>query len=118
MSLLAYPAFSLEVVQGIVRIVRGRTVAAEYQLFVKLVWSIVGTGLGATIGEPANVEPVFGAVDDGELTECQAALEAAYEEGMAYGGAEGEAAIDPATIAILIDLAIKIITRIIERRRT
>lgn len=117
---LAYPPFSLACVRDTVRIVRGRTVAAEQKLFAKCVWSLAGTGLGATIGEPEEVEPVFAsdAIDDGELAECRAALEVAYEDGMAYGAGEGEAAIDPATLAILIDLAVKLITKWLERRKS
>ncbi len=115
MSHVAYPAFSLDCVRNVVRIVRGGTVAAELKLFAKCVWSLTGTGLGAAIGEPGEVEPVFAAVDEGELKECLAALEVAYDDGMVYGA--GETAIDPVTLSIMIDLAVKLLKAWIERRK-
>lgn len=116
-----YPAFSLDCPKQIIRMVSGRTVRAEIKLFAKCVWSIAGTGLGATIGEPDDVEPlVFGSdqVEVAQLEEAKAALEQVAAEGERFGAGEGEGeeAIDPVTL-MLIQMAIQLFAKWIEKRR-
>lgn len=114
-----YAPFSLECPKEIIRMVSGRTVRNELPLFAKCVHTIAGTALGATIGEPADVEPLVFGSDDvtiADLEEVKAALKEVKEE-PTFGAGEGDEAIDPATLMLLIDLAIKLITKLIERRK-
>jgi hypothetical protein len=112
----AYPAFSLDCVKDVIRIVRGGTITAELPLFAKCVYTLVGAGLGAAIGEPPDVAPALAAADsDAELRECCAALESVA--GVQMAAAEGEQAIDPATIALLVQLAVQLIQAFLNRKK-
>jgi hypothetical protein len=118
MSHQPYAPFDLDCVKDIIRMVRGRTVREELPLFAKCVHTLTGTALGATIGEPYLVEPSFGAaeVSDADLNEAAAALQ--EYQGASFG-AEGDSAeaIDPATLAMLIQLAVTLISKWLERRQ-
>lgn len=112
-----YAPFDLDCIKDIIRMVRGRTVREELPLFAKCVHSLVGAGLGATIGEPDLVEPSFGAADvsDADLNECAAALQ--EFEGQSFGAEADAEAIDPATISLLIQLAMTLIQKWLEKRK-
>lgn len=115
-----YPALDLECVTEIVRMVRGRTVRDEIKWFAKHVYNLTGAGLSFFPGEPDDVTPIFGG-EAAEPTveqvqECKAALEQAQGELQSFGADENEA-IDPATIAMLIQLAVTLITKWLERRK-
>jgi hypothetical protein len=117
MSHQPYPTFELDCIRDLVRMVRGRTVRTELPLFAKCVYTLVGAGLAASVGEPDLVEPSFGSADvsDADLLECQAALQ--EFEGTFGAEADGAEAIDPATLAMLIQLAVTLITKWLERRK-
>ncbi len=119
-----YAAFDVDCVKDTIRIVRGGTVKEELPLFAKCVHTLVGAGLGATIGEPPG--PVAAdaatevAVEECSLTaleECRHALEDFEEDGPGVYGAD-PAAIDPATLQMLIALAVQLITAWINRKKT
>lgn len=115
----SYPPFALTPITEIIQAVRAGTLRDDVPLAAKCAWEIVGMGLGATVGEPAEHPHAFGAgpeVSTADLEECKAALESV--EGQSFGAAGDEAeAIDPATLAMLIQLAVSIITKLIERRK-
>lgn len=113
-----YPAFSAECFGDLIRVVRGGTVREELPLFAKCVYTLAGAALGATVGEPAG--PLAGAAPDAEqsveeLRECLASLSALKEDGHGVYGAD-EAAIDPATLSLLIQLAVQLISAWINRK--
>lgn len=114
-----YPQFSVECFKEFLRIVRGNTIREELALFVKCLWTLISGGLAATIGEPPGPAPTFGheGVDctTDELQECLTALQGMKEDGPGIYGA-GETAIDPAILAILIDLGIKAIMAWLAKR--
>lgn len=115
-----YPPLSLECVTEIIRMVRGRTVRDEIKLFAKCVYELVGGGLSLFPGEPEEVEPLIGAADvpTDQLQECKAALEQVQAEAQSFGAdADDAEAIDPATLAMLIQLAVTLITKWLERRK-
>lgn len=109
-----YPAFDLDCMREVVRIVRGGTILTEKKLFAKCVYELTGAGLSLTIGEPDVLGPFAGTVEPSltDLEDCCSAL----QDADVFGAAEDEA-IDPATIMLLVELAVKIITAIIERRK-
>lgn len=117
-----YPPFQLECLTTIVRIVRSKAIAEERALFAKCLYEILGAGLALGFGEPdgpiltGQESAELEAASTAELMKCCEALESAQSEVQSVGDAEAKA-IDPATLAILIDLAIRIITAIINRRK-
>lgn len=120
MSHQPYPAFDIDCAKDIVRIVRNGAIAAEAPLFAKCVYTLAGAGLAMSVGEPSDVQGVFGdaEVTTDDLEECLNALQKAEDSSEENFGAGDEAeAIDPATIAMLIQLAITLITKWLERRR-
>lgn len=119
-----YPSFDIECFTEIVRIVRERAISTERKWLAKHCWMIVSGSIKLSIGEPDNGPILVGqepseleAVSTEELTQCCEALEAAQGEAQSFGAGDAEAeAIDPALIAILIDLAFKIIKGWLDRR--
>lgn len=115
-----YPQFSVECLKDLLRIIRGGTVREELALFAKCLYSMVGAALSATIGDPpgpmASVERQAEPTTE-ELEECHAALASMREDGHGIYGS-GEAAIDPATLTILINLAVQLITAWLAKRKT
>lgn len=120
-----YPPFDVECIQDIFRLVRGRTVRDELPLFAKCVYTLVGAGLSITLGEPNDGPMLAGqpadaleGVSDDELQKCCQALEQAEGEVQTFGAGDAEAEkLDPATLALLIQLAIQVIQAIINRRK-
>lgn len=115
-----YPRFQLSCITEIIRVVRGGTVKAEAPLLCKCCYELTGAGLGITVGEPPGVEPLIGDADfgsDGQLQECQDALEQAEGDINQFGAEGPDAGIGPAEIAMLIQLAMAVLKAIRERRR-
>lgn len=119
-----YAAFDVDCVKDVIRIVRSGSVKDELPLFAKCVHTLVGAGLGATIGEPPGPVAANAVVDEAlaecslaELEECRHALEDLEEDGPGTFGAD-PAAIDPATLQMLIALAVQLITAWINRKKT
>jgi hypothetical protein len=117
-----YPQFSLITVTTLWTMLRERTVRDNPKSFAKHLYVLLGAALGLLVGEPDDVQPLFGdaeEADDATLEGLLGELKAAQEDGIAetFGAAEGEQAIDPATLAILINLAVTLIQKIIERRK-
>lgn len=123
MAHLAYPGFSLECAQEIFRMLRGRTVRQEFKLFMKCQWMLQGGAYGVVPGEPDQVEPSFASgpeCDEETARNVLAELKAVGDEGIpeTFGAADENAeAIDPATIAIIIQLVTTLIQKWIERRK-
>lgn len=119
-----YAAFDVDCVKDVIRIIRGGTVREELPLFAKCVHTLVGAGLGATIGEPpgplaasAVAETVVEECSLSSLEECRHVLEDLQEDGPGTFGAD-EAAIDPATLAVLIQLAVQLLNAWINRKKS
>ncbi len=116
-----YPPFSSECLSDLYRLVTTRAVREELPLFAKCLYTLIGASLGMSIGEPTHVEGVFGDAepDAAELEKCRDALQSYADEGQTFG-ADGDEAekLDPATIAMLIQLAVTLISKWLERRRT
>lgn len=111
-----YPSFSPACFGDIIRIVRGGTVREELPLLAKCLYTLIGASLSATIGEP---DETFAAAIDSlsvdELGECYSALQGVKEDGPGIYGA-GESAIDPATLAMLIQLGMALLKAWIDRK--
>lgn len=114
-----YPQFSVECLKDLLRIIRGGTVREELALFAKCLYSMVGAALSATIGDPpgpvASTERLADPTNE-ELEECRAALASMKEDGHGIYGAN-EAAIDPATLTLIINLAVQLITAWLAKRK-
>lgn len=104
MGFKPYDPFSLEVITEPVRIIRAGTVKEEFPKLAKCAHSFAGTVLGATVGEPSDVDgPVMGqteGVTDKQVEE----FAAAYESLETYGAADGDKALDPVTISLILSL--------------
>jgi hypothetical protein len=117
-----YPPFSLDCVRELYRIITSGAIRTEIKLFAKCTYELVGSGLALVPGEPEDVQPIFGEVGgDGyaELDKLQHELVAVKEVGLPpeMYGASDDAAIDPSTLMLLIDLALKLIQAIRNRRK-
>ncbi len=119
-----YAAFDVDCVKDVIRIVRSGSVKDELPLFAKCVHTLVGAGLGATIGEPpgpvAADAVAAAAIEECSLSDleaCRQSLEDLEEDGPGTFGAD-PAAIDPATLQMLIALAVQLITAWINRKKT
>lgn len=118
-----YPAFSLDPIQDVVRAVRAGTLRDDLPLAAKCAWEIVGMGLGATVGEPAEHPHGFGANggEEANVEDLEACRDGLQQLDVQTFGAAGDSAdaeaIDPATLTMLIQLAVSIITKLIERRK-
>lgn len=119
-----YAAFDVDCVKDVLRIVRSGSVKDELPLFAKCVHTLVGAGLGATIGEPpgplaasAVAETAVEECSLSSLEECRHVLEDLQEDGPGTFGAD-PAAIDPATLAVLIQLAVQLLNAWINRRKS
>ena len=116
-----YPQFSLVTVTTLWTMLRERTVRDNPKAFAKHLYVLMGAALGLLVGEPEDVPPLFGDVeqaDDANLESLMTELKAVKEEGLeTFGAAEGEQAIDPATIIMLIQVIVPLIQKILERRR-
>lgn len=118
-----YPPFSLECVTNIVRIVRARAIAEERALFAKCVYELVGAGLAMSVGEPsdgpfAGSNEVLESTKVEELEDCRAALSEAQGQVESFGAAVDEkVGLDPATLALLLQIGMKLLEAIIARRK-
>ena len=115
MSHQPYPDFSPSCFGDIIRIGRGGTIREELPLFVKCLYTIEGAALKATVGEPDAFGTPFDSASRDDLVECQAALAAIKEDGPGVFGADG-AAIDPATIAIIVQSVMALINLWLNRK--
>ncbi len=118
-----YPRLSTECFGDILRIVRSRAVRDELALFLKCVYTLLGAALGATVGEPpgpmaSQFDAALSECTLGELVELRSSL-TAFQDDMADGievyGA-GDTAIDPATLAIIMQLVMALINKWINKK--
>lgn len=119
-----YPTFDVDCAKDIYRIVTSGQIVEEKSLFAKCVYTLVGAGLGLTLGEPDDVKPLLLAaegIDLATLEQCREALAGVADTGLPPGMMAapdaGEKAIDPATLAMLIQLAVQLITAFINRKK-
>lgn len=106
---------AIEALQNIVRLVRNGQVRDEFPLFYHSVAALV-----AAVGDALfPLEPTVGAaaIDDALLADACDCLADAKSQLQAFA-ADGAEKLDPATIALLIDLAVKLITKWLEKRRS
>jgi hypothetical protein len=116
-----YEPLSIECASDLFRMLRGRTVRDEFKLFCKCFHILLGGVFAVVVGEPDEVEPVVGAADDiptAELVRLKAEFEQlAADSATTFGADDGNEKLDPATVAMLIQLAVTLITKWIERRK-
>jgi hypothetical protein len=117
-----YPRFSTECFSDTLRIIRSRAVRDELALFLKCVYTLLGAALGATVGEPPG--PMASQLDSAlnectldELIELRSSMIALQEDGFETFGAS-ETAIDPATLAIIMQLVMALINKWINKKQT
>lgn len=117
-----YPeSLPVDCLTDIVSLIRSRQVAAEKAKFFNCVWTVQGYAQKLGFGDP---EQQFGEAaplqeaDANQLDDCAVALLSFKSEvsDEPTFGADGEEAIDPATILVLIELAMKVIEFIRNRR--
>lgn len=116
-----YPALDLACASELWRLVRERAIRTEFPLFAKCVYSLLGTALGQFVGEPDGVEVLFGGgdADDSTLAALQTELESLHADGppAEVFGAEGDQeALNPAVIAIIMQV-LPLIIELIKKRR-
>lgn len=118
-----YPSLQLECVTTLIDITRRGALRAEIKEAAKCAYELGGAVLGVTVGEPADlivgdaaretyVEPSLQ-----ELETCHAQLTASAPELEAFGAEDAEAQIDPATMALIIQLALKALEFFMNRKR-
>lgn len=113
----AYPqSLPLECISAVVSMVRNREVAEKKAEFAHCVWEIQGFAQKSLLGEGEHNFGDAGPWSEAELTECATALKDFQDEPPTFGATEEEA-IDPATLMILVQLAIKLITALANRRK-
>jgi hypothetical protein len=121
MSHHPYPAvLPTECLTTVISLIRNRQVADQPAEFANCLWTMVGFGLKLGFGDPDAHEEKFGAADvpsDKELNECHAALASYEDDGPSFAAAEGEQAIDPATIVVLVQLVMQIIEFLRNRKK-
>lgn len=116
MSHQPYPTFSPACCGDIIRIVRTGTVREELPLLAKCLYTLIGAALAGTVGEPDETfAEALASMSVDELGECYAALQTVNEDSNGLYGA-GESAIDPATLALLIQLGMALLKAWIDRR--
>lgn len=100
-----YPTdLPLSDIQNVIRIVRTGAVKAEYKQLIASAYEVEGYLLGTFVGEPSP--KLMAQAGAGDLLECGKVLEA-YKPQL---GAEADAtAIDPATIAMILQLVMTLI---------
>lgn len=119
---LPYQQFSVACLMELIKIIRSGTVREELALFCKCLYSLIGGGLLATVGEPPGpmetgtftleADPTLA-----ELEECYNTLAAMKEDGPGIYGA-GESALDPATITMLIQFGMMLLKAWIDRKKS
>lgn len=116
-----YPeTLPVECITEIIRTVRQRKIAEDAANFANCLWTVVGFGLKVGVGEATHEDGPFGAADVSveQLDECHNALAEASTLSAAEFGADDPNKLDPATIALLIQLAMQIITAWLNRKKT
>jgi hypothetical protein len=120
------PSLPVDCLTDIVNLIRSRQVAAEKAKFFNCVWTVQGYAQKLGFGDPDSEER-FGAApledaDCNQLDDCQVALltykREVSDEPQTFAAAEGETAIDPLTVLAIIEMAMKIIVFIRERRKS
>lgn len=114
-----YPqSFPLECITLIVAMIRNREASARRAEFAHCVWELVGFGLKATLGDASHAFGAAGDVDDDKLRECVTALKDYQDDGEAFGADSADEGIDPATLMILINLAVTLIQKWLNRKES
>lgn len=125
-----YPSLQLECVTTLIDITRRGALRAEIKEAAKCAYELGGAVLGVTVGEPADL--IVGDASSGdngapfsetyvepslqELETCHAQLTASAPELEAFGAEDAEAQIDPATMALIIQLALKALEFFMNRK--
>ena len=128
-----YPKLELECVTTLVDITRRGALKAEIKTAAKCAYNLGGAGLGIFVGEPedvivgddvTNVGQAVAEPSIEELEDCRNQLSAAMPEILegnfgAVGGFGEDATenLDPATLALLMQFAMKMIELFINRKK-
>lgn len=129
MSHRPYPTLDVKCVTTIIDILRRGAIQAEIKEFAKCSYELGGAALGIMVGEPEDV--IVGAADvaaindgptEGQLKECHAALtgaELTLDSAWGDSGSDGNAEkLDPATVALIIQLALKALEFFLNRKKS
>lgn len=114
-----YPALKVEHLSTIVRIIRERSFEQETPLLAKCAYTLVGAGLKMMVGEPEGVPlsaDLAEALPVDDLVAAQSALRGLVEDGLPRAS-HSESAESLGPTSLLIELALKAIAQIIERRK-
>jgi hypothetical protein len=112
-----YPPFSAEPILDVARIIRGGTLETELPLACKAGYALIGFGLSISPGEPDGTRPVvFGQVADQELEDCRSVLKTALADAK-DGPVGAESAIDPEDWMLFLQLAIRMVEKLLKRLR-
>ena len=125
-----YPNLDLGCIKTVIDIGRRGAIKAEIKTFAKCGYELLGAGLSITVGEPDDVIPIDGVTMVGvapveeptveQVEEAQGYLIAALPDLEAYGAQATEAgieAIDPATLALIVQLVLKGIELWLSRKK-
>lgn len=119
-----YPTFDVECFKDTLRIIRGGTVREELPLFAKSFHTLLGAAFGAIIGEPpgpmsaaALGEEFMQECSLDELKQLRVGLESLNEDGPGLAAAD-EAAIDPATLALIVQLVLALVNKWINKKES
>lgn len=119
-----YPQLQLECVTSLIDITRRGALRAEIKEAAKCAYELGGAVLGATVGEPADlivgddVRETFVEPSLQDLETCYAQLSASAPELEAFGAEDPNAQLDPATVALIIQLAMKALEFFMNRKRS
>lgn len=119
-----YPQLQLECVTTLIDITRRGALRSEIKEAAKCAYELGGAMLGVTVGEPADLivgdatRETFVEPSLQDLETCHAQLVASAPELEAFGAEVAAEAIDPATMAIIIQLALKALEFFMNRKRS
>lgn len=114
----AYPSsLPLDCISRIVTLVRAREVSANKAEFFHCVWEVQGFAQKSLLGDGSHgAMPVAGY--DADLAKCAAALLDFQDDGESFGADAGDADLDPATILLLINVAVTLIKKLLNRKES
>lgn len=115
-----YPqSLPLDCITRIVGLIRNREVSANKAEFFHCVWEVQGFAQKSLVGDADHsfgASPVVGY--DAELRDCCAALKDFHDDGESFGATAADESLDPATIIMLVQVAIALIQKLLNRKES
>ena len=100
----------------IVTIIRTRTLATRWPEATQALLALASYAL-AEFGPKPDTFAAMPAPTDAELKECRAPIEGLQDDAGNYGAEADAKAIDPVTLAIFVEIALKLITALLNRKK-